>query len=139
MGWWDAVEVAVIPVLLGGGVPLLPHPARDTKIRILGALLCLMAATPAGAVKVHKVSSRGLADVKVYVTDSAGLADCIIYVEDSSGLADGNAIWYYEDSEGLADVKVYFEKSEGLADKKIFFTTSKGLAKCDVDWKGFKK
>ena len=30
----DAIEVAIIPVLLGGGLPLLPHPARLTKLRL---------------------------------------------------------------------------------------------------------
>ena len=67
------------------------------------------------------------------------MADCIIYVESSRGLADGNAKWYFENSEGLADVKVYFTESEGLADKKIYFTKSRGLARCDVDWKSYKK
>ena len=32
LGLVDAVEVAVIPVLLGGGVPLLPNPAREAKL-----------------------------------------------------------------------------------------------------------
>ena len=32
----DAVEVAVIPVLLGGGVPLLPPPASQTKLKLTG-------------------------------------------------------------------------------------------------------
>jgi dihydrofolate reductase len=31
----DSVEVAVIPVLLGGGLPLLP-PAERTKLRLVG-------------------------------------------------------------------------------------------------------
>jgi len=30
----DAVEVAVIPVLIGGGVPLLPPPAGRTKLKL---------------------------------------------------------------------------------------------------------
>lgn len=30
----DSVEVAVIPVLLGGGLPLLPHPAKQSKLRL---------------------------------------------------------------------------------------------------------
>jgi len=30
----DAVEVAVIPVLLGGGIPLLPHPARQARLKL---------------------------------------------------------------------------------------------------------
>jgi len=55
------------------------------------------------------------------------------------GLASGDAKWYFETSEGLADVKIYFTESEGLADKKIYYTKSEGLAKCDVDWKGYKK
>ncbi len=33
----DTVEVAVIPVLLGGGVPLLPPPARQVKLRLIGS------------------------------------------------------------------------------------------------------
>ena len=82
-----------------------------SKLWILGAALSLLAATPAGAIKVYRTTSEGLADVKVYVTESEGLADCIIYVE----------------------------SSEGLADKKIYFTESRGLARCDVDWKSYKK
>src|SRR6185295_9048916 len=109
------------------------------KLWILGAILSMLAASPAGAIRVYKTTSEGLADVKVYVTESEGLADCIIYVESSEGLAKGNAKWYFENSEGLADVKVYFTESEGLADKKIYFTKSAGLARCDVDWKSYKK
>jgi dihydrofolate reductase len=30
----DTVEVAIIPVLLGGGIPLLPPPARQTKLKL---------------------------------------------------------------------------------------------------------
>ena len=36
-------------------------------------------------------------------------------------------------------MKAHFTSSEGLADKKIYFTKSEGSAKCDVDWKGYKK
>jgi dihydrofolate reductase len=35
LGLVDAVEVAVIPVLLGGGLPLLPHPAKEAKLRLV--------------------------------------------------------------------------------------------------------
>ena len=35
LGLVDAVEVAVIPVLLGGGLPLLPHPAKEAKLRFV--------------------------------------------------------------------------------------------------------
>jgi dihydrofolate reductase len=35
-GLVDAVEVALIPVLLGGGIPLLPAPARQTKLKLTG-------------------------------------------------------------------------------------------------------
>src|SRR5262245_13191016 len=35
-GLVDAVEVAVIPVLLGGGIPLLPPPAMQTKLKLTG-------------------------------------------------------------------------------------------------------
>jgi dihydrofolate reductase len=31
----DAVEVAVIPVLLGGGLPLLPPPAGRTDLKLV--------------------------------------------------------------------------------------------------------
>ncbi|MGH7556225.1 MAG: dihydrofolate reductase family protein [Gemmatimonadota bacterium] len=34
LGLVDAVEVAIIPVLLGGGVPLLPHPATTAKLKL---------------------------------------------------------------------------------------------------------
>ncbi|HEU0076280.1 MAG TPA: dihydrofolate reductase family protein [Longimicrobiaceae bacterium] len=35
LGLVDAVEVAVIPVLLGGGVPLLPPPAKQAGLRLV--------------------------------------------------------------------------------------------------------
>lgn len=35
-GLVDTVEVAVMPVLLGGGVPLLPSPAREAKLALTG-------------------------------------------------------------------------------------------------------
>lgn len=34
MGLVDSVEVAVVPVLLGGGIPLLPPPAAATKLQL---------------------------------------------------------------------------------------------------------
>ena len=34
LGLVDTVEVAVVPVLLGGGVPLLPMPAKQTRLRL---------------------------------------------------------------------------------------------------------
>jgi dihydrofolate reductase len=36
LGCVDAVEVAVIPVLLGGGIPLLPTPTDRTKLKLTG-------------------------------------------------------------------------------------------------------
>ncbi len=33
-GLVDAVDVAIIPVLLGGGIPLLPPPAKMTKLKL---------------------------------------------------------------------------------------------------------
>jgi dihydrofolate reductase len=35
-GLVDTVEVAVIPILLGGGIPLLPSPARQTALKLTG-------------------------------------------------------------------------------------------------------
>jgi dihydrofolate reductase len=35
-GLVDAVEVAVIPVLLGGGLPLLPPPANRARLKLVG-------------------------------------------------------------------------------------------------------
>lgn len=32
----DSIELAVIPVLLGGGIPLLPQPAKQTRLRLAG-------------------------------------------------------------------------------------------------------
>jgi hypothetical protein len=118
----------------GKGVKLM-----RTKLWIVGAALSLFVAVPASALKVHKVTSEGTADVKVYVAGSKGSADCIIYIAPSEGVANGNAKWYYESSAGVADVSMYFTDSAGLADKAIFFTTSEGLARCDVDWKSYKK
>jgi dihydrofolate reductase len=36
MGLVDTVEVAVIPVLLGGGIPLLAAPAKRAKLKLTG-------------------------------------------------------------------------------------------------------
>lgn len=47
----DTVEVAVIPVLLGGGVPLLPPPARQTKLKLTG----------------HRVSKNGIVSLEYAV------------------------------------------------------------------------
>jgi dihydrofolate reductase len=33
----DTVEVAIVPVLLGGGIPLLPAPAGRAKLRLTGS------------------------------------------------------------------------------------------------------
>ena len=35
-GLVDTVEVAIMPVLLGGGIPLIPPPARQTKLKLTG-------------------------------------------------------------------------------------------------------
>jgi dihydrofolate reductase len=35
-GLVDTVEVAVMPVMLGGGIPVLPHPARQTTLTLTG-------------------------------------------------------------------------------------------------------
>jgi dihydrofolate reductase len=46
-GLVDGVEVAVIPVLLGGGIPVLPPPANQIKLKLTGH-------------KVYKIGSVGL-------------------------------------------------------------------------------
>ena len=38
-GLVDTVELAVIPVLLGGGIPLLPPPAKQAKLKMTGQKL----------------------------------------------------------------------------------------------------
>ncbi len=35
LGLVDSVEVAIIPILLGGGLPLLPHPARQARLKLV--------------------------------------------------------------------------------------------------------
>jgi dihydrofolate reductase len=34
LGLVDTIEVAIIPILLGGGLPLLPHPAALAKLKL---------------------------------------------------------------------------------------------------------
>ena len=34
LGLVDTVEIAIIPTLLGGGIPLLPHPAKQSKLKL---------------------------------------------------------------------------------------------------------
>lgn len=55
-GLVDGVEVAVLPVLLGGGVPLLPAPAKQTKLRLTGNRVY-----PAGIVGLEYAVSRSAA------------------------------------------------------------------------------
>jgi dihydrofolate reductase len=47
----DAVEVAIMPVLLGGGVPLLPIPSERAKLRLVN----------------HKVSRNGIVTLEYTV------------------------------------------------------------------------
>jgi dihydrofolate reductase len=35
LGLVDSVEIAVIPVLLGGGLPLLPHATRNARLKLM--------------------------------------------------------------------------------------------------------
>jgi dihydrofolate reductase len=35
-GLVDTVEIAIIPVLLGEGIPLLPAPAKDSRLKLTG-------------------------------------------------------------------------------------------------------
>ena len=51
----DTVEVAVIPVLLGGGIPLLPPRAKQTKLKLTG----------------HKVYKTGIVSLE-YAVAGAG-------------------------------------------------------------------
>jgi dihydrofolate reductase len=53
-GLVDTVEVAVIPVLLGGGVPLLPPTARQVSLKLTG----------------HKVYKTGIVSLEYAVADA---------------------------------------------------------------------
>jgi dihydrofolate reductase len=54
-GLVDTVEVAIIPVLLGGGIPLLAPPARQAKLNLTG----------------HKVYQTGIASLEYAVQPAA--------------------------------------------------------------------
>lgn len=47
-GCVDTVEVAIVPVLLGGGVPFLAHPARQREL----------------ALKTHRVYESGIVSLE---------------------------------------------------------------------------
>jgi dihydrofolate reductase len=51
-GLVDMVEVAVIPVLLGGGIPLLPPPGKQCKLNLIG----------------HKVYKTGIVSLQYLVS-----------------------------------------------------------------------
>ena len=55
-GLVDTVEVAIMPVLLGEGIPLLPPPARQTKLRLTG----------------HKVYKTGIVSLEYSVEPAGG-------------------------------------------------------------------
>jgi dihydrofolate reductase len=55
-GLVDTVEVAIMPVLLGGGIPLLPSPAEQTKLKLTG----------------HKVFKTGIVSLEYTVQQTAG-------------------------------------------------------------------
>jgi dihydrofolate reductase len=55
-GLVDTVEVAVIPVLLGSGIPLLPPPANQVKLKLTG----------------HKVYKTGIVALEYAVQRDAG-------------------------------------------------------------------
>jgi dihydrofolate reductase len=59
-GLVDAVEVAVIPVLLGGGTPLLPPPGDRARLRLVGSRVYETTGTVAleYAVEKPKASAR---------------------------------------------------------------------------------
>ena len=55
LGFVDTLEVAVIPVLLGGGIPLLPAPARQAKLALTG----------------HKVYQTGIVSLEYAIQKTA--------------------------------------------------------------------
>jgi dihydrofolate reductase len=58
-GLVDTVEVAVIPVLLGGGIPLLPPPAKQTELTLTS----------------HKVYKTGIVSLGYAVKGPAGSSE----------------------------------------------------------------
>jgi dihydrofolate reductase len=54
-GLVDTVEVGVVPILLGGGIPLLPGPANRIGLKLTG----------------HKVYKTGIASLEYAVTRAA--------------------------------------------------------------------
>lgn len=54
-GLVDTVEVAIMPVLLGEGIPLLPSPARQSKLKLTG----------------HKVYKTGIVSLEYSVQQTA--------------------------------------------------------------------
>ena len=54
----DTVELGVIPVLLGGGIPLLPAPANQAKLKLTG----------------HKVYASGIVSLQYAILPAGSVA-----------------------------------------------------------------
>ena len=57
-GLVDTVEVAIIPVLLGEGIPLLPPPAKQTKLKLTGHKIYSKTGTVLLEYSIHKPTRK---------------------------------------------------------------------------------
>lgn len=70
-GLVDTVEVAIIPVLLGGGIPLLPSPAPQTELKLTGHKVYKTGIVILEYAIQHTVSDKGLQSTKARRRSSA--------------------------------------------------------------------
>lgn len=84
------------------------------------ALLVLLPAGPAHALRVHEVDYASQADLKVFRVDYASQADLRVFRVRHRSEARGDALWWSAPYASDAEVKIYYVRYASEADLKVF-------------------